>query len=336
MQFGFVPRRLMGFPSDSHPTKPFNEWFPDLVTVVHTAEQAGFQFMGVSHMQSLILLARYAAIPTKLRFVNETLTLPMLDPVQLAPAAAYVDQMLDGRLDLGVSIGYRPWDLQAAGISRQDRVPKFIESIEIIKRMWTRSDVSFHGKYFNFDHLEPLARPVQKPHPPIVVSSQAHGSAARAGQLADGLCVAPAVYHADAVALAETFRAAYEEAHGKPPTYVNARRDFYVGPDPRTASAQAGAREKYLQFGSEHDYIRGRMQEKTGVKLHLDPVNDVGTDFAFCGTYAQMAEQLAAFQEKAKLTHITCSFYNLPDDMSARMEFLQGFGEHVIPALRDK
>jgi alkanesulfonate monooxygenase SsuD/methylene tetrahydromethanopterin reductase-like flavin-dependent oxidoreductase (luciferase family) len=333
MKFGFVPRRLIGIDSDV-PNKPFNEWFPDLERVIHTAEAAGFEFMGTSQMQSLILFARYAAIPSKLRFVNETLTLPMLDPVQLAPAAAYVDQMLDGRLDLGVAIGYRPWDLQAAGIERKDRVPKFVESIEILKRMWTQDKVSFHGKYFNFDGVEPLAHPVQRPHPPIVVSSQAHGSAARAGRLTDGLCVAPAVYHADAAALAETFRAAYRETHGKPATYVNARRDFYVGPDPKTASIEAGRKERYLQFGEGHDYIRGRMQEPTGVRLHLDPVNDVGTDFAFCGTYAEMAEQLAAFQETAKLTHITCSFYNLPDDLSARLEYLQGFGEQVIPKLR--
>jgi alkanesulfonate monooxygenase SsuD/methylene tetrahydromethanopterin reductase-like flavin-dependent oxidoreductase (luciferase family) len=334
MKFGFVPRRLIGFDSD-HPTEPFNNWFPNLARVVETAERAGFEFMGTSQMQSLVLFARYAALPTKLRFVNETLTLPMLDPVQLAPAAAYVDQMLDGRLDLGVAIGYRPWDLEAAGITRKDRVPKFIESIEILKRMWTQDEVSFHGKYFNFDGVRPLAHPVQKPHPPIVVSSQAHGSAARAGRLTDGLCVAPAVFHQDAAGLAETFRASYQETHGKPATYVNARRDFFIGPDPRTAAIQAGQREKYLQFGEGHDYIRGRMQEPTGVKLHLEPVKDEATHFAFCGTYAQMAEQLAAFQEKARLTHITCSFYNVSDDLSERLEYLQGFGEEVIPKFRN-
>jgi alkanesulfonate monooxygenase SsuD/methylene tetrahydromethanopterin reductase-like flavin-dependent oxidoreductase (luciferase family) len=285
-------------------------------------------------MQSLILTARYAALPTKLRFVNETLTLPMLDPVQLAPAAAYVDQMLDGRLDFGISIGYRDWDLQAAGITRKDRVPKFIESIEIIKRMWTQDEVSFHGKYFNFDGVQVLARPLQQPHPPIVISSQAHGSAARAGRLADGLCVAPAVYHADVSALAETFRAAYQETNGRAPHYVNARRDFYVGPDPKTASIEAGKRERYLQFGEGHDYIRGRMQERTGVRLHIEPVTDDGREYAFCGSYADMAEQLVAFQEQARLTHITCSFYNLPESLEARLEYLQGFGEEVIPKLR--
>ena len=66
------------------------------------------------------------------------------------------------------------------------------------------------------------------------------------------------------------------------------------------------------------------------VKLHLEPVKGESTDFAFCGNYQQMAEQLAVVQEQAGLTHITCSFYNLPGSMSARLEYLQGFGEEVI------
>ena len=48
--------------------------------------------MATARMQSALFFARYAGIKTKMRFANETLTLPMLDPVQLAPAAAHVDR----------------------------------------------------------------------------------------------------------------------------------------------------------------------------------------------------------------------------------------------------
>ena len=345
MIFGFVPRRLTGEAMDiprriaagggsGEFPRPFDEWLEDLQTVISAAERAGFEYMAFSQTQSLLVMARCASIPTKLRFVNETLTLPMLDPVQLAPAAAYVDQMLEGRLDLGVSIGYKPWDLRAAGIMRKDRVPKFVESIEIIKRMWTQEKVEFHGEYFDFEGVEPLAHPYQKPRPRIIVSTQAHGSAARAGRTADGICIAPPVVHADAAALAETFRGSYQEANGKAPGYVNARRDFFVGPSPKEAAAQARQKEKYLQFGPEHDYIRGRMQEKTMVKLSLDPSADDVTEHAFSGTYEDMAEQLGRMLEHTKLTHMTCSFYNLSDSLEERMEFLEGFGREVIGKFR--
>ena len=334
MKFGFVPRRLMGNSADLDSSRPFNQWMQHLETVITAAERAGFEFMANSGMQSLLHFARYAAIPTTLRFANETLTLPMLDPVQLAPAAAHVDQMLEGRLDFGVGIGYFPPDLEASGITRRDRVPKFVESIEIIKALWTQDEVSYQGKYFNFSGLRPTVKPYQKPHPPIIVSSQAHGSAARAGQIADGICIAPAVGHADVAALAKTFREAYREINNKEPTYVNARRDFFVGPNPREASIRAGRKEEYLQFGASHRYIMGRMQEETMVGLHLQPVQDDATDFAFCGTYGEMVEQFARAKEEAGLTHVTCSFYNLPDDFSACLEYLQGFGEEVINKFR--
>jgi len=332
--FGFVPRRLMGNEGDIDIRRPFDEWIKDLEVLIKAAEKAGFEFMANSGMQSILHFARYAAIPTNIRFVNETLTLPMLDPIQLAPAAAHVDRMLGGRLDFGVSIGYRPWDLEAAGITRRDRVPKLVESIEIIKLLWAQDEVSYHGKYFNFDGVRSAVKPIQKPHPPIVISSQAHGSAARAGRIADGLCIAPAVGHDDMAALADTFREAYSEAHGSQPTYVGARRDFFLGTDPKDAAQRAGQKDEYLRFGPTHDYIRGRMQESTGVHLHLDAVDNEVPGNAFAGTYQQMAEQFAEAQRTAKLTHVTCSFFNAPGTFSECLEYIQGFGEEVISKLR--
>ena len=71
--------------------------------------------------------------------------------------------MLAGRLDFGVGVGYYPPDLEAAGIERKDRVPKFEESIEIIKAMWTQDEVSYHGKYFDFTGLAPSVNPTKNP-----------------------------------------------------------------------------------------------------------------------------------------------------------------------------
>ncbi|HJN86683.1 MAG: hypothetical protein QF714_07870 [Dehalococcoidia bacterium] len=140
--------------------------------------------------------------------------------------------------------------------------------------------------------------------------------------------------HTEVAALAKTFREAYAAVHHEQPTYVNARRDFILGPDPREASVQAGRNEPYFQFGPGHRYIIGGLQESTTVDLHLAKVEDDATGFAFCGAYQDMAEQFAKVQDEAGLTHATCSFYNLPGSFPARLEFLQGFGEEVIQKLR--
>ena len=126
----------MGNAVDLDPSRSFDEWIKDLEIVIKVAEKAGFEFMANSGMQSILHFARYSGISTNIRFANETLTLPMLDPIQLASAAAHVDQMLGGRLDLGISIGYRGSDLEAAGITRKDRVPKLVKRTEKQKMVW--------------------------------------------------------------------------------------------------------------------------------------------------------------------------------------------------------
>ena len=134
--------------------------------------------------------------------------------------------------------------------------------------------------------------------------------------------------------MANTFREAYYETHGIQPEYVGARRDFFIGPTPKEATRQAGQKEQYLKFEPTHNYLQGRMQEATGVKLHLNPVIDEVPGNAFAGNYQEMAEQFARVAEESGITHVTCSFFNCHDSLSARLEFVEGFGEEVIAKFR--
>ncbi|MBI2856974.1 MAG: LLM class flavin-dependent oxidoreductase [Chloroflexi bacterium] len=329
--FGFVPRRLMCVPSDWSLSRPWDQWMKDQERLMKTAEKAGFRFMGMGGSRmSLLLYASYSQIPSKLRFVNETLTLPMLDPVQVSIESAHVDHMLKGRLDLGVSIGYRPWELQVVGATKRDRVGRFVESLQIIKALWAQETVSFHGKYWNFDDLPLGVKPYQQPHPPIVVSLNSLPAAERAGRMGDGICIGPAVDHQDAMVAADGFRRTYKETNGKEPVYVGARRDFFIGPDPDEAARQAGQKEEYLQFRPDHAYIRGQMSEPTSFKLHVEPVTHKLPGNAFGGKYEHMLGPLARWLEETRITHVTCSFYNCPDTFEECLEYIQGFGEEVI------
>lgn len=334
LTFGFVPRRLMGTGADFDIKRPWDDWMRDLTKLITTAEKAGFSFMGEGGRLSLMHYASYASIPCNLRFVNETLTLPMLDPMQLAIEGAHLDHILKGRLDFGVSIGYRPWELQAVGMTRKDRVGRLVESLKIIKLLWSEDSPSFHGKYWDFDELPLGEKPFQNPHPPIIFSLHSHPAAARAGRLGDGICIGPTAGHEDSAAVADTFRESYQETNGKLPAYIGARRDFFLGPDPNEAARQAGQKEEYLQFGPGHNYVQGAMSEPTSLELHIQPVGDELPGNAFGGQYSHMLEQLSEFVEKSGCTHITCSFYNCQDTFEERLEYIQGFGEEVISKIK--
>ena len=96
-------------------------------------------------------------------------------PSVLAKIAATVDVMIDGRLEFGIGAGWFEDEYVAYGIPFPDartRIEQLAESIEIIKRIWTREKASFRGKYYTISDLVSYPKPVQKPYPPIWVGGK--------------------------------------------------------------------------------------------------------------------------------------------------------------------
>ena len=93
-------------------------------------------------------------------------------PVVLAKEAATLDLLSDGRLDLGLGAGWLVSDYEQAGIpydSAGIRIDRLAEAVTIVKGLFTGEEFSFSGKYYTINGLEGLPRPVQKPHPPILL-----------------------------------------------------------------------------------------------------------------------------------------------------------------------
>jgi len=96
-------------------------------------------------------------------------------PSVLAKIAATVDVMIDGRLEFGIGAGWYEDEYVAYGIPFPDaktRIEQLMESIEIIKRIWTREKASFKGKHYTINDLISYPKPVQKPYPPIWVGGK--------------------------------------------------------------------------------------------------------------------------------------------------------------------
>jgi probable F420-dependent oxidoreductase len=93
-------------------------------------------------------------------------------PVVLAKEAATLDLLSDGRLDLGLGAGWLVSDYEQAGIpydSAGTRIDRLAEAVTIVKKFFTGERFSFSGKFYSINGLEGLPRPVQKPHPPILL-----------------------------------------------------------------------------------------------------------------------------------------------------------------------
>src|SRR2546425_7349702 len=152
----------------------------------------GFEWVSIGHHwvshptvwpQPIPLLARLAPETGRLRLKTSMLLLPLLNPVDAAENVATLDHITHGRLDVGVAIGYREKELEAAGLTRKDRVPRLEESLDVMKRLWRGEDVTFEGTYSKLTGARMGFTPCQRPHPPLEMGAQSTGATRRAARL---------------------------------------------------------------------------------------------------------------------------------------------------------
>ena len=80
-------------------------------------------------------------------------------PVQVAEDIASLDVMSEGRVVFGIGISYREVEYEAFGMTRQERVPRMLEALELIKRLWTEEVVTFEGRFFRVHDATCTIRP---------------------------------------------------------------------------------------------------------------------------------------------------------------------------------
>jgi probable F420-dependent oxidoreductase len=122
---------------------------------------------------------------TSLEFVTGIVILPQRQTALVAKQAAALDVLSDGRLRIGVGLGWNEVEYEALGKSFSDRGKRIEEQVELLRRLWTERSVTFHGTYERVTGagLSPLPR--QRPIP-LWFGAQSLPAYRRAGRLADG------------------------------------------------------------------------------------------------------------------------------------------------------
>src|SRR5438105_2927910 len=166
--------------------------FREAVEQARLAREAGFDALAAGHhylsppyqsLQSLPLLARLAGEAPGMELCLSVLLLALLNPVQTAEEVASLDVMSEGRVVFGVGLGYREVEYEAFGVALKDRVPRMLEALDLIKRLWTEEAVTFEGRFFRVHDATCTIRPVQKPHPPIWIAANADPAVVRTARL---------------------------------------------------------------------------------------------------------------------------------------------------------
>jgi probable F420-dependent oxidoreductase len=132
---------------------------------------------------------------------TETLRIGMLvlgndykHPVVTAKEAATVDLLSDGRLEFGLGAGWMQTDYDAAGMpydSAGTRVERLAEAVEVVKGAWGAGPFDFSGEHYTIRGYDGIPKPVQRPHPPILLGGGAKKMLQLAGRVADIVGINP-------------------------------------------------------------------------------------------------------------------------------------------------
>lgn len=116
--------------------------------------------------------------------------LPIYHPVHVAERITAIDHLMDGRTRWGVSLGYRRSELVNFGVPMADRVPRFLESVEVLKRLLEGDRFDHDGTYFQFDDGFISPTPIQEPRPKLWGGGSAEAAIKRAANRCDGFTAA--------------------------------------------------------------------------------------------------------------------------------------------------
>ena len=108
-----------------------------------------------------------AALTTTMRFSTDICLMPFRDPVRLAEDLAVLDNISDGRMELGIGMGYAAHEFAGFGLPLSRRVSLTEEAIEILRLAWSGEPFSYEGKRYSYRDLRVTPDPVQPAaHPP--------------------------------------------------------------------------------------------------------------------------------------------------------------------------
>ena len=137
-------------------------------------------------MDPFVTLAAAAAATSRIRVGTGVCLVIQRDTIQTAKLVASIDQVSGGRFLFGIGGGWNQDEMEDHGAVYATRFKQMREQIEAMKAIWTESKPEYHGDIVNFDTMMTWPKPVQKPHPPVILGGAFPRAARRAIRYGDG------------------------------------------------------------------------------------------------------------------------------------------------------
>jgi len=159
----------------------------------------------------LAVSAYVAGVTDRIRIGLAVVNLPFYSPLVLGKALTSIDALSDGRLDVGLGLGWSADEFRAAGASMEQRGARAAEFVQALRAVWGEDPVEHSGTYYEVPRSIVQPKPVQEQGPPVLLGGTAEVALRRAGRIADGW-ISSSRFELEKMPWAvETLRAAREE-----------------------------------------------------------------------------------------------------------------------------
>ena len=133
-----------------------------------------------------IALTRASGVTTNIKLGTGITLVPERNPLLLAKEIATLDRFSGGRFLFGIGAGWNREETELMGGDFDHRWTQVRESVDVMKELWTKDEAEFHGKYYDFPPVKCNPKPLQSPHPPIILGGASRNVLRRIATWADG------------------------------------------------------------------------------------------------------------------------------------------------------
>jgi len=322
---------------------PLKDYYEQRLRLIEAYDQAGFYAYHVAEHHSTplgmapspsVFLAAVAQRTQRLRFGPLVYALPLYHPIRLIEEICMLDQMSNGRLEIGFGRGASSTETSFYGLDPAKAQQIYAEGLELIIQGLSKRTLDFHGDFFSFENIPMELEPLQKPHPPLWYGIHSVDSAERAARRGfHVVSLDPAI---ETRSFVERYRHVWRETRGAKKALPNIGLGRFIVVANTDEDAMRIARRAYPKWHRSfyHLYVlRG------GAPAHqrpadLDGLMQIGQGIA--GSPATVTAFLKAQMEETKANYLVGQFAFGDISLVEALRSLELFTAHVMPALASK